>query len=216
MAHLAEDGTKQAREPWWKSSLALALIGIAIPAATFVQGWWQKNRELALQERQQMQQIRAQYMGMLAEAGVEGVEVLADFIADTEQDPTIRDWAARQRDKARQKIDDLNKRIETEQQNVKTAQLAAEAAQQREEETRQRLKTIQAQARQDKAEKEKAESEAAAARTALAGAQANVSVKQGRLTHIRETLSGRPTLKTDAAGTLKDVAQVARPRQSTD
>jgi hypothetical protein len=70
----------------------VALIGIAIPAATFVQGWRQKNRELALQEKQQMQQIRAQYMGMAAEAGVEGIETLADFIADTEQDPTIREW----------------------------------------------------------------------------------------------------------------------------
>jgi hypothetical protein len=199
------DETKQ---PWWRGSLGIALIGIAIPAATFVQGWWQKNRELALQEKQQLQQIRTQYMGMLAEAGVEGVEVLADFIADTEQDPTIREWAIKQRDKARQKMADLDKRIETEQQNVKVAQLAADAAEQREQETRQRLKAISAQARQDKAEKEKAESEAAAARAALANAQTNVSVKQGKLTRSRETLNGRPTYKGEGAA-LKDVSQTA-------
>ena len=203
---MGEQGTQETRQPWWKSSLALALIGIAIPGATFVQGWWQKNRELALQEKQQLQQIRTQYMGMLAEAGIEGVEVLADFIADTEQDPTIREWAAKQRDKARQKIEDLNKRIEAEQQNVKTAQVTAEAALQREEETRQRLKVIQAQARQDKAEKEKAENEATAARAALTNAQANVSAKQGKLARARETLNGRPALKADAAA-YKDVAQ---------
>jgi len=203
---MGEQGTQENRQPWWKSSLAVALIGIAIPGATFVQGWWQKNRELALQEKQQMQQIRTQYMGMLAEAGVEGVEVLADFIADTEQDPTIREWAVKQRDKARQKIEDLNKRIETEQQNVKAAQVAAEAALQREDETRQRLKAIQAQARQDKAEKEKAESEATAARAALTNAQANVSAKQGKLARARETLNGRPTLKADTTA-YKDVAQ---------
>jgi hypothetical protein len=212
---MGEPGTQEnkqpSREPWWKSSLAIALIGIAIPGATFVQGWWQKNRELALQEKQQLQQIRTQYMGMLAEAGIEGIEVLADFIADTEQDPTIREWAVKQRDKARQKIEDLNKRIETEQQNVKAAQVAAEAALQREDETRQRLKAIQAQARQDKAEKEKAESEATAARAALTNAQANVSAKQGKLARARETLNGRPTLKADAA-VYKDVAQGGIPR----
>jgi hypothetical protein len=197
------DETKQ---PWWRGSLGVALISIAIPAATFVQGWWQKNRELALQEKQQMQQIRAQYMGMLAEAGVEGIEVLADFIADTEQDPTIREWAVKQRDKARQKIDDLNKRIEAEQQNVKTAQVAADAAEQRELEARQRLKALSAQAKQDRAEKEKAEKDATAARAALANAQTNVFVRQGKLARVRETLNGRPTLK-DAVS--KDVAQTA-------
>jgi hypothetical protein len=196
------DGTKQ---PWWKGNLGVALIGIAIPAATFVQGWWQKNRELALQEKQQLQQIRVQYMGTLAEAGVEGVEVLADFIADTEQDPTIREWAVKQRDKARQKIDALDKRIEAEQQNVKTAQVAADAAEERELEARQRLKVLSAQAKQDRAEKEKAEKDAAAARAALASAQTNVSVKQGKLARVRETLNGRPMVK-DPAGT-KDVGQ---------
>jgi chromosome segregation ATPase len=203
---MAGEGTQESKQPWWKGSLAIALIGIAIPAATFVQGWWQKNRELALQEKQQFQQIRVQYMGMLAEAGIEGVEVLADFIADTEQDPTIREWAVKQRDKARQKIEDLNKRIEAEQQNVKAAQVAAEAAVQREDETRQRLKAIQAQARQDKAEKEKAESEAAAARAALSNAQATVSARQGKLARARETLNGRPMLKVDASA-YKDVTQ---------
>jgi len=196
------DGIKQ---PWWKGNLGVALIGIAIPAATFVQGWWQKNRELALQEKQQLQQIRVQYMGTLAEAGVEGVEVLADFIADTEQDPTIREWAVKQRDKARQKIDALDKRIEAEQQNVKTAQVAADAAEERELEARQRLKVLSAQAKQDRAEKEKAEKDAAAARAALASAQTNVSVKQGKLARVRETLNGRPMVK-DPAGT-KDVGQ---------
>jgi acetyl/propionyl-CoA carboxylase alpha subunit len=196
------------KQPWWKGSLAVALIGVAIPAATFVQGWWQKNRELALQEKQQMQQIRAQYMGMLAEAGVEGIETLADFIADTEQDPTIREWAEKQRDKARQKIDDLNKKIESEQQNVKAAQDAADAAEQREQETRERLKELRAQSKQDKAEKAQAEAAAAAARAALANAQANVLAKQGRLTRVRQTLNGRLPLKVDGGG-LKDVSQSA-------
>jgi hypothetical protein len=204
------DETKQ---PWWRGNLGIALIGIAIPAATFVQGWWQKNRELALQEKQQMQQIRTQYMGMLAEAGVEGVEVLADFIADTEQDPTIRDWAVKQRDKAREKITDLNKRIEAEQQNVKTAQVAADAAEQRELEARQRLKAIQAQARQDREEKEKAERDAAMARAALSTAQTNVYAREGKLARVRETLNGRPVLKD--GGALKDPSQtVLRGRQA--
>jgi len=198
----------ETKQPWWRGNLGVALIGIAIPAATFVQGWWQKNRELALQEKQQMQQIRAQYMGMLAEAGVEGIETLADFIADTEQDPTIREWAVKQREKARQKIGDLNTKIEAEQQNVKVAEDAADAAQQREQETRERLKLLRAQSKQDKAEKEAAEKDAAAARAALAKAQANVSVKQGRLSRVRETLSGRPIAKPEA-GALKDVAQTA-------
>src|SRR3954466_15154101 len=41
-ASMAGEGTQESKQPWWKGSLAIAWIGIAIPAATFVQGWWQK------------------------------------------------------------------------------------------------------------------------------------------------------------------------------
>src|SRR5688572_29709370 len=120
--------TDERAMPWWKKSVTVAILGAAIPVATFIQGWLQKDRELALQEQQQVQQFRAQYMSVLSEAGVEGIEVLSDFIADTEPDPAIREWAKKQHKKAREKIDDLDKRVEAEQKNVKVAEDVAQEA----------------------------------------------------------------------------------------
>jgi hypothetical protein len=116
---------------WWKSGLFAALLGAAIPAATFVQGWMQKNRELALQERQQLQQIRLAYMEVMVQGGVQGMEILADFIADTEEDPVIRGWASKQRDKARATADILEKRLLEEEAKVREAERKLREAQEK-------------------------------------------------------------------------------------
>jgi DNA-directed RNA polymerase beta' subunit len=181
----------EARSPWWKSGLFAAVLGLAIPGATFVQGWLQKDRELALQEKQQLQQFRAQYMSMVAEAGVEGMEVLADFIADTEQDPTIREWASKQRDKARAKIADLDGRIETEQKTAQAAEEATSAAEKKAKDAESKLAKVAAQATQDRDKREEAEREADAAQRELAKAQASAASSQGKLFRSHAALTGR-------------------------
>jgi len=177
-------------QSWWKKGLWAALIGAVIPVATFVQGWMQKNRELALQEQQQIQQFRAQYMSVLAETGIEGMEVLADFIADTERDPTIREWAIKQREKARSKVADLEKRLEAERLAAEAAKVAAQAAEQKTERLAARATAPQpAESPGRRAEVERA---AAEARGEWARAQAAAAASESKVARMRAALTGRP------------------------
>jgi hypothetical protein len=189
------------KQPWWKNGLLVALIGAAIPAATFVQGWMQKDRELALQLQQQTQQFRTQYMGVLADAGIEGMEVLADFIADTEQDPAIREWAVKQRDKARVKIADLEKRAEEERRNAENAKAAADAAAQKAKRLAARAEKITVQPSEAPGKREAAEREADDARKELARAQATAAASEVKLTRMRTALTGRGPLLDNYANT---------------
>jgi len=182
------EGSKQ---DWWRNGLIVALIGAAIPAATFIQGWLQRDRELQLQEKQQLQQFRTQYMTVVAEAGVGGIEVLADFIADTEEDPKIKEWATRQRDIARAKIQKLDERAEAEQKSVKAAQDSADQAAKRQKAAEEKLALLMAQANEDKAAREAAEQKAAAARTEAAKAQASVAASQAKLARTHDALNGQ-------------------------
>ena len=176
---------------WWKSGLFAVVIGAAIPVATFVQGWLQKDRELALQERQQLQQFRSQYMSVVAEAGVEGIAVLADFIADTEENEKIREWATRQRDSAKKKIQDLDTRIEAEQKSVKAAEDAADAASRKTKQAEEKLARLAAQAKEDKVARELAEANATEERKDLPKAKASVAVNETKLFRSRDALVGK-------------------------
>lgn len=181
----------EGNQDWWKNGLVVALIGAAIPAATFIQGWLQRDRELQLQEKQQLQQFRTQYMTVVAEAGVGGIEMLADFIADTEEDPKIREWATRQRDTARAKIAKLDERAEVEQKSVKAAQDSADQAAKRQKAAEEKLALLMAQAKEDKAARDAAEQKAATARTDAARAQASVAASEAKLARTRDALGGQ-------------------------
>jgi phage-related minor tail protein len=176
--------------PWWKRSLLVAVLGAAIPVATFVQGSLQKERELTLQERNQLQQFRAQYMSVLAEAGVEGIEVLSDFIADTEPNKEIRDWATKQRDKAKKEIEALDQRIQEEQKNAAAAEDKAEEAAEERKRSEERLRRLMAQAQQDKAAKEAALRERDEARKAAVKADANAAASRAKLIRTEDALKG--------------------------
>ena len=109
------------RAPWWQTGLLATLIGLAVSAATIIQGTLQKERELKLQEEQHAQQIRIAYMNVLVESGLEGLGVMADFIADTEPDPVIQQWAIKQRDKALEAARVVEQRLAEEQQKAAQA-----------------------------------------------------------------------------------------------
>lgn len=181
-------------KPWWKTGLLAALIGAVIPAATFVQGWMQKNRELALQEQQQIQQFRAQYMSVLAEVGVEGMELVADFIADTERDPTIRDWAARQRDKAHSRVAALEKKIEDERHAAELANAAADTAALKTRRLAARAERIATEPSKNRGQHEEAVREAEEAKQELVKAQASADLSEGKLTRTWAALSGRAAI----------------------
>jgi hypothetical protein len=189
--------TEPTRQPWWKRGLFAALLGAAIPAATFVQGWWQSRRELQLQERAQLQQIRMAYMNLMVEGGVDRVEMLADFIADTEQDLGIRSWAEKQREKARATVKVLEARIADEQKRSVTAEGERRAAEERATRAEAEAKRLAEKASGDRAEKERAEKAAEDARAAAASADSNARVTEAKVARSRETLHGRPNARVE-------------------
>jgi hypothetical protein len=115
--------------PWWKSSTVAAVIGLAIPAATFVQGWLQKSRELELQDRQQKQELRLAYMNVLVEGGLDGMVLVADFVSRTEPDPSIKIWAADLKKGAEQHAAAERTHLEDELKKLRAAEAEQQKAQ---------------------------------------------------------------------------------------
>lgn len=114
---------------WWKSSTLAAVIGLAIPAATFVQGWLQKSRELELQDRQQKQELRLAYMNVLVEGGLDGMVLVADFVSRTEPDPAIKIWAADLKQGAEQHAQAERTHLEDELKKLRAAEAEQQKAQ---------------------------------------------------------------------------------------
>jgi septal ring factor EnvC (AmiA/AmiB activator) len=179
---------------WWKSGLFAALLSAAIPGATFVQGWLQKGRELELQKQQQLQELRMGYMQVMVEAGVEGMELLADFIADTEDDPAMKEWAAKQRKKARATADALRARLGEETTRALEAERRLAEAAEKAATAEERAEQLAARAAADREAREQAEAAAAAARQARAAASAaavSADTARTKVERSYETLSGK-------------------------
>jgi len=76
--------------PWWKSGATIttltAIVVASVPVTTAVQGWVQKNRELALEDRKQTENIRTSYLERLKVPG-EHLRTLRFVIATTNDSP---------------------------------------------------------------------------------------------------------------------------------
>ncbi len=184
------EGTSS-RAPWWQSGLVATLIGVAVSAATLIQGTLQKERELKLQAEQHAQQIRIAYMNVLVESGLEGLGVMADFIADTEPDPVIQQWAIKQRDKALEAASEIEQRLAEERK--KSAQATANLLQQEERAARaeaeaERLRT---QAQADRAAREQAAADARQARAEADAARVAAGAAEARVIRSKERLEGK-------------------------
>lgn len=118
---------------WWKDKRIIAMIGLVIPAATLVQGTLQKDRELALQRernvqeltlqgQQDLQQLRIAYMNVLVEAGVEGLDTVAEFSAATETNQVIRAWAQAALGSARESIAEIRRELDEQAQQADDAE----------------------------------------------------------------------------------------------
>lgn len=179
---------------WWRSGFFAALLSAAIPGATFVQGWLQKSRELELQKQQQLQELRMGYMDVMVEAGVEGMAMLADFIASTERDPAIRAWAVSQRDKARSEAEALRARVTEETAKALEAEREMREAQDaaaRAEALAKQLAERAAADREARAQAEKAAAEARKARAEASAAAASAGDARSKVERSHETLSGK-------------------------
>jgi hypothetical protein len=179
--------SRKEKMPWWKSGLIVGLLGSAIPLASFIQGWWHKDRELELQRQRQFSDLRIAYANLMLEGGVERVELLADFVAQTESDPEIKAWATRQsqvaethRKRLQQELEIQQKKVVEAEQRVAEANTLAEAAK----------KQAEAAAANANAQREAREKEIAA-KNAVIDAEAKASVAYSNAAVSRETLKGR-------------------------
>ena len=195
------------RAVWWQSGLVATLIGLFVSAATLIQGTLQKERELKLQQEQHAQQIRIAYMNVLVESGLEGLGVMADFIADTEPDPVIQQWAIKQREKAREAA------LAAEQRLVEERKKAAEAAEnlRKQEERAARAEAeaerLRTQAQADRAARDQASADARKARAEAEAARAAAGAAEDRVVRAKERLSGKSVLTPPASDTANLTSQ---------
>lgn len=173
------------KSPWWRSGVTVALLGSAIPVASFIQGWWQKEKELELQRQRQFSDLRVSYANLMLEGGVERVGLLADFIAQTESDKEIKAWAANQSRVAKAQSAELQKELALQQQKVVETEQRLVAALAKAEELRKQAEAAKGEARAEVVAKE------AAARQALIQAETSAAVAQSNLAGSYETLKGR-------------------------
>jgi hypothetical protein len=91
--------------PWWRKASSVtvitALIAAVIPVTAAVQGYYQKQKELALEEAKQSEQMRTGYLDRLKDE--KAMVRILRFVAATSPDPVMRSWATEE-----------NKRLEEE------------------------------------------------------------------------------------------------------
>lgn len=79
----------------WRGRLSLAglsaLIAASLPIATFVHGWIQKDKELALEREKQVENVRTAYLDRLKDG--DSRERVLRLIIATAEDPRMRVWA---------------------------------------------------------------------------------------------------------------------------
>jgi hypothetical protein len=189
---------------WWKS--IAALLGVAIPAATVLQGWLQRDRELALQDRQQRQELRLAYMNVLTEGGLEGLALVADFAARTEQDVAIKTWAQELSENATAKAEAERAQLVEQQKQLAAAEELLRVAEDRVRDAEAKAAEAAARALADREAKQAAEvaqKAADSARKESAKANADARVAKERVAQSKETLLGRQDVT--QAGPIADV-----------
>lgn len=207
------------RTPWWKTGLAIALASAIIPTATFIQGSLQSQKELHLQQEQQKQQLRLAYANLMVEGGVERVALLADFLAETEDEPKMKEWARKQQlvaqkqkaaaeaasEEAQRKAAAAEaRRVEAEQRlaeaNAEVERLKAQEAQRIKDEEAARLvasaaelQRLNALAEQERIKREEATRLAEKEAAALVVAENQAVFTKANSVKSLELLNGRPT-----------------------
>jgi len=112
--------------PWWKSGATIAtltaIVAAIVPVTTAVQGWAQKNRELALEDRKQTENIRTFYLERLKVPG-EHLRTLR-FVIATTNDSTLRAWAEQEKKVVEGELRGLDDEIKRAEEVVNRANKA--------------------------------------------------------------------------------------------
>lgn len=138
--HLNEIEQGQKKEPWWKQTAMVGLLGgliAATPAITAViQGYFQAKKANSLQERQQRQVLIEKFIDMSTDSQKppEARQMILRYLRDDKELPeSITKWARVEHDKVTIQIEQLKKNYDAEQKARKIAESNAKQAKERQE-----------------------------------------------------------------------------------
>jgi hypothetical protein len=112
--------------PWWRRVGVVtgltATLGATIPATTAVHGYFQKERELALQESKQQEDTYVRYLDRLKDS-TERARTLR-FVAATSVDKRFRAWAEEEKKAVDAEVAELKREIEDQKKRLDAAESA--------------------------------------------------------------------------------------------
>jgi len=116
-------------KPWWRRGSIVAsmtaIIAAVLPVTTAIQGHYEKERELLLQESKQAHEIRTSYLDRLDKPGAK-LRTLR-FVEATTTDEALRLWAQSEKRQVQAEIqaevDPLDKQIEQVDKELAALQL---------------------------------------------------------------------------------------------
>lgn len=116
--------------PWWRRGSIVAtmtaIIAAVVPVTTAVQQHYQKERELALQESKQANDIRTGYLDRLEKPGAK-LRTLR-FVMATTTDPDLKAWAQAETKEVKADLHDIDKQIEAVDKEIETLSQAVRSS----------------------------------------------------------------------------------------
>lgn len=138
--HLNEIEQGQKKEPWWKQTAMIGLLGgfiAATPAITAViQGYFQAKKANSLQERQQRQMLIEKFIDMSTDSQKppEARQMILRYLINDKDLPgSIMEWAQKEDKIVTIQIEQLKKNYDAEQKARKIAESNAKQARERQE-----------------------------------------------------------------------------------
>jgi hypothetical protein len=177
---------------WWHKpgmvTLLTALVGAMVPLAAGVQAYVQKQREIALEQEKNKQNIRLHYLDILVGSSLKDTEMFLSFISETEENPDLKQWAVSQLKNVEGRITALDadraaadKRAADAEKQLDVAKASAA----------EKVRAAQADANASRQKKEAAEAEARKAQAALADAQRQADTRRAEALARRDALGSR-------------------------
>jgi len=210
LAAMAEPEKPGKAEPWWRRAgfvtLLTALVGAMVPLSAGVQAYVQKEREIQLEREKQQQSIRLHYLDVLMSTSLKDTEMFLSFIASTDDNPDLKQWAQAQLTSVRGRITALEGEAAASDKRAADAEKELEAAK---ASAQQKVREAQADANASRALKEKAEDDARKAQAALADAQHKAESRRAEALDRKDALGRRRS-----AANLQAVQQQRLPTEA--
>jgi hypothetical protein len=173
--------------PWWKSKVVVTLLGTlaaaVAPLTVGVQNYIEKQKQLAIAEREQDFKMRMAYLDLAIDPTRTPADraIVLRFLKDTTHDPALSTWANNELGLVNEELGRLEAELK-----AKLAALAAQAK--AEEEAKAKLEALRGQAKAPSEQVQKAE-------TALAEARGKKESVEAETEEVRNKMVPGATLK---------------------